>query len=167
MNPEKIKIFSRSPAQTRAVGTRLGEALFPRACVALTGPLGAGKTEFVKGVAAGLGTPTDIPVNSPTFVIVNEYPGRLHLYHLDAYRLTGPDDLLALGFDDMLTGENVVLVEWADRATEALPEDRIVVAISHTEGHTRDIIIEATGKRSRDTLMALRDLGERTDEMPT
>ena len=104
-------LVTDSPAATRAVGVRIGESLRTGDCVALIGHLGAGKTEPVKGSATGAGVPSDVTVNSPTFVMVNEYPGRVRVFHLDAYRLGGAGDLATLGFDEMLAGGGVILFE--------------------------------------------------------
>ena len=125
-------IETHSVEETLALGACLGEQLTPGAVIALVGTLGSGKTHFVKGVARGNGTPADVAVTSPTFVLVNEYPGRLLLYHVDVYRLRGSADLEALGFDEMVQGGGAVLVEWADRVAECLPADHVRVEIEIT-----------------------------------
>ncbi len=102
-------------AATEAFGRRLGGLLFPGAVVALIGPLGAGKTHLVRAVAAGLGVPDPRVVTSPTFVLIQEYAGRLPVYHFDAYRLRGENDFSDLGAHEYFEGEGVCLVEWADR----------------------------------------------------
>ncbi|MBP7746790.1 MAG: tRNA (adenosine(37)-N6)-threonylcarbamoyltransferase complex ATPase subunit type 1 TsaE [Phycisphaerae bacterium] len=120
------------PGRTLALGRRLGRLLRTGDFLALTGPLGAGKTQLIKGVAAGLGVPTEQPVVSPTFVLVREYVGRLKLYHIDAYRLTGAAELLALGVDEMLAEPgSVVAVEWADRVAEAVPACAAWIELEH------------------------------------
>ena len=103
-------------AATEAFGRRLGSLLFPGAVVALIGPLGAGKTHLARAVAAGLGVPDPRVVTSPTFVLIQEYAGRLPVYHFDAYRLRGESDLSELGVHEYFEGDGVCLVEWADRA---------------------------------------------------
>ncbi len=130
-------LTSDSPEQTQRIGQRIGERLTAGSCVALTGQLGAGKTELVKGIAAGAGVTADVTVNSPTFVIINEYPGRLHLLHIDAYRLGGVEEIEAIGIEEMLAGPGAVLIEWADRVPEVLPEHCLHVAIEHTGGNAR------------------------------
>lgn len=116
-----VPLISRSPEETVAAGERLGRILPAGAVVALLGELGAGKTHFAKGVARGLGVAQPERVNSPTFVLVNEYAGRVPVYHMDAYRLTGEADLGELGFEEMLESGGVVLVEWADRVSGSIP----------------------------------------------
>jgi tRNA threonylcarbamoyladenosine biosynthesis protein TsaE len=108
---------------TRALGHALGAAARPGTLVALTGPLGAGKTVFTKGIAGGLGVRS--VVNSPTFVLMNEHPGRLRLFHVDAYRLDDPEEALAAGLLDEREGEGVTVIEWADRLDGWLPAERL------------------------------------------
>ena len=124
-------ITSRSAAQTRAVGRSLGRAAVPGTLLALTGPLGAGKTQLAKGVAEGLGVQS--VVNSPTFILMNEHEGRLRLFHVDAYRLTDPEEALAAGLLDERQAAGVTVVEWADRLEGWLPPDRLEIAIALTE----------------------------------
>ena len=147
MNPDPAtkKVITHSVDETLALGARLGRALTPGSVIALVGTLGSGKTHFVKGVARGNDTPVEIPVTSPTFVLINEYPGRLQLYHIDVYRLRGADDLDALGFDEMVKGGGAVLVEWADRVAELLPADHVRVGLEITGETEREFIFTAFG----------------------
>jgi tRNA threonylcarbamoyladenosine biosynthesis protein TsaE len=116
-----------SAAQTRALGRRLGSAAEPGAFVALSGPLGAGKTLLTKGIAEGLGV-TSV-VNSPTFVLMNEHTGRLRLFHVDAYRLDDPEEALAAGLIEERQAAGVTALEWADRLDGWLPDDRLEIEI--------------------------------------
>lgn len=128
----EVVYTSPDPQLTYAAGRELGQLLRGRDVVALHGPLGAGKTQFTKGLAAGLGVPPDEPVVSPTFVLVREYAGRLRLYHLDAYRLSGAQELRALGFDEMLAeADAVIAVEWAERVADAVPAGAVHVEFAH------------------------------------
>lgn len=142
-------IDSPDLASTHAVGRALGAALVVGDVVALVGPLGSGKTTLVKGIAAGAGVADLRQVNSPTFVIVNEYeaarPGApLTIHHIDVYRLRGSEDLDAIGFDEMCrTG--AVLVEWADRVLDLLPEDRLTLTLIPTGDTTRRLELTAPG----------------------
>jgi len=114
-------------AETRARGRQLGETATPGAFLALVGPLGAGKTEVAKGVAEGLGV-TSV-VNSPTFVLMNEHQGRLRLFHIDAYRLSDPEEAIAAGLLDERQADGVTVAEWADRLDGWLPADRLEIMI--------------------------------------
>ena len=131
-----------SPEQTQAVGRVLGSFLHAGDFVALTGPLGAGKTQLIKGMAAGLGVPEDEPVVSPTFVLVREDVGRLFLSTIDAYRLTGEEELFSLGLAEMLTQDRaVVAVEWADRVPAAVPSDACRISLGHVGGDRRQLVL--------------------------
>src|SRR3954462_12116433 len=103
------------PEATTQLGRQLGQALFPGALIALVGQLGAGKTHLVRAVAEGLGVPDGRAVTSPTFVLIQEYEGRLPVYHFDVYRLSGAAPFGDLGAHEYLEGDGVCLIEWADR----------------------------------------------------
>ena len=117
--------FCGSELETREAGRQLAASLRGGEVLSLEGPLGAGKTTFVKGLAEGLGCGAD-EVSSPTFTLVHEYPsGRMPFVHLDLYRLDEPQELAALGFDDLLTGQTIAAIEWGDKFPEALPHGTI------------------------------------------
>ena len=122
---ERRSLTTRSAAETQAIGRALGATAAPGTLIALVGPLGAGKTQLAKGVAAGLGVTT--VVNSPTFVLMNEHVGRLRLFHADAYRLDDPESALAAGLLDDRQAEGVTVVEWADRLDGWLPAERLLI----------------------------------------
>jgi len=139
-------LLSRSVAETEAVAADLAAGLTGGACVTLTGELGAGKTQFVRGLVRGLGGEPR-SVCSPTFVLLNVYDtGRLTVYHLDAYRATGAEDFEAIGFAELLDQAGVVVVEWPGRVADLLPPNRI------------DITLEPTGRRSRRITIKGREL---------
>lgn len=133
-------VISRSPDETQAVGARLGARLGSGAVVACTGELGAGKTCFLQGLARGLGVTAD--VTSPTFVLVNQYRGRLPVYHLDAYRTGSLTELVDLGLEEMLHGDGVTVIEWADKLVPLLPARTIHVSIHGLGDEPREIRIE-------------------------
>jgi tRNA threonylcarbamoyladenosine biosynthesis protein TsaE len=133
----------RSAAETQALGTRLGAALGPGDVVACVGELGAGKTCFVQGVCRGLGVTSD--VTSPTFVLVNVYRGRMTVHHVDAYRTESLAELRDLGLPEMLHGDGVTLVEWADKLLPLLPPGTITVTIAGLGDEPRRIDIERHG----------------------
>ena len=124
---ETFTIRVVSADQTLKLGEIIGKSLEPGNIIALTGDLGAGKTVLVKGIAKGLGV-EDEP-NSPTFVIMNEYEGRIPLYHFDLYRLSSADELFGIGYEEFFFGDGVTAVEWADKIDEVFPEDRINIEI--------------------------------------
>src|ERR1700750_1105777 len=118
-----------SLAQTEDAGRRLGPLLFPGAVVGLVGGLGAGKTHFVRAVAEGLGVRNPAAVNSPTFVLIQEYPARLPIYHFDAYRLKSSREFADLGVEEYFHGDGVCLIEWADLVMDVLPTERLEIRI--------------------------------------
>jgi tRNA threonylcarbamoyladenosine biosynthesis protein TsaE len=140
---------------TRRLGHALGRALFPGAVIALEGGLGAGKTHLVRAIAEGLEVPDSRIVTSPTFVLLQQYEGRLTMYHFDAYRLTSPEAFLALGAAEMLEDAGVCVVEWADLVERCLPADRLRVRLRVTGETSREALIEATGERHAALLASL------------
>ncbi|MBR4743956.1 MAG: tRNA (adenosine(37)-N6)-threonylcarbamoyltransferase complex ATPase subunit type 1 TsaE [Oscillospiraceae bacterium] len=138
-----MTISSRCEADTRRAGYELGKRCLPGTVIALSGDLGAGKTAFVRGLAEALGCRGR--VTSPTFTIVNEYPGTLPLFHFDMYRLSGPDDLFEIGWEDYLERGGVCAVEWSELIPDAFPPDTVRVAIVKTGGDTREITITFPG----------------------
>lgn len=152
-------------AATEAFGRRLGELLFPGAVVALVGPLGAGKTHLARAIATGLGLTRPESVTSPTFVLIQEYPARLPVYHFDAYRLAGPEEFAALGSDEYLSGDGVCLIEWADKVRPCLPPEHLWVAIDVPNEHRRRFTVTAQGRRYEELLARL-DAAS-ADRLPT
>ena len=146
------RLVSDSPEATIAAGERLGARLGPGDVVALTGELGAGKTCFVQGLVRGLGVTT--AATSPTFVLVNEYRGRLPVHHVDVYRTQSLTELLDLGLDELLTGAGVTVVEWADRCGPLLPARTIRVHIDGVGEEPRRITISdgRTDREGRDAV---------------
>ena len=137
--------ISRSPEETIELGQKLGSQLKGGEVVAICGPLGSGKTHLIKGIAAGIGAKDSKSVNSPTFVIVNQYVGRLDIYHIDAYRLNDISEFEMLGFDDFCYPQSVVLIEWADKVEAALKSiDYIKIELGHRGTTTRTIHIKNT-----------------------
>jgi tRNA threonylcarbamoyladenosine biosynthesis protein TsaE len=134
-----VEIVSASAETTEAAGERLGATLGPGAVVALTGELGAGKTCFVQGLVRGLGA--SARATSPTFVLVNEYVGRVPIHHVDAYRTDSMTELIDLGLLEMVGGEGVTVIEWADKLTPLLPPDAIRVHIAGVGDEPRTITI--------------------------
>jgi tRNA threonylcarbamoyladenosine biosynthesis protein TsaE len=142
-------------AATQAFGRRLGGLLFPGAVVALVGQLGAGKTHLVRAVAEGLGLADGRVVSSPTFVLIQEYPARLPVYHFDAYRLHGEAEFGELGAHEYFEGDGVCLVEWADRVRGALPAEHLRITLTVTGEHSRRAEAEATGEKYEEIVKAL------------
>jgi tRNA threonylcarbamoyladenosine biosynthesis protein TsaE len=144
---------------TEAFGRRLGGLLFPGAVVALVGRLGAGKTHLTRAVAEGLGVNNPAAVTSPTFVLIQEYPARLPVYHFDAYRLSGPREFAELGVDEYFSGDGVCLIEWADKVEATLPVEHLRVEIHVVDENRREFRLDPRGPRYESLVHQL--LGER------
>lgn len=142
-------------AGTEAFGRRLGALLSPGAVVALNGTLGAGKTHLTRAIAEGLGVRNPAAVNSPTFVLIQEYPGPVPVYHFDAYRLSGPREFAELGSDEYLAGDGVCVIEWAEKVAGALPADHLRIDISPVGESGRRFTLTATGDRHNRILASL------------
>lgn len=140
-----IDIVTRTPDETRTVGAGLAELLVPGDVISLTGDLGAGKTTFVQGAARGLGVGE--PVVSPTFVLVREYRGEVPVYHLDVYRLDRLQEVIDLGFEDLLDPSGVIFVEWGDAIDALLPDEHLRVELRTDDGDARRLSFSGRGVR--------------------
>jgi tRNA threonylcarbamoyladenosine biosynthesis protein TsaE len=161
LDPHSLEFISRSAEQTRRAGMRLGSLLQPGDLVGLEGDLGAGKTTLVQGIAAGWGSLDQ--VTSPTFVLVNVYRRRdrsqhrreQRLYHLDAYRLNNEAEAVDLDLE-ALVGNGPLVVEWADRISSVLPQERLWIAMHWVDTDQRDLLISAHGRRFERMLVEFR-----------
>jgi len=151
---KRLQILSRSPAETRALAGRLGAHLAPGDTIALRGELGAGKTEFVRGLAQGLGVPEG-EVASPSFALAHEHQGRLTLVHLDLYRLSEASAEVLPDLEDYLGGPQVAAVEWAERLGNLLPPEHLEVRLEITGAQERRISLTGHGSRGEELLEAL------------
>ena len=147
---------SDSPEATLAIGRALGRSAEPGLVIALIGPLGAGKTQLVRGFAEGLEIADSRLVSSPTFVLIQEYAARLCIYHFDVYRLATPDEFVALGPEEYFEREGVCLVEWADRVMECLPGDRLDIQFAISGTTHRHLALRAMGDRPNRVLARLK-----------
>jgi tRNA threonylcarbamoyladenosine biosynthesis protein TsaE len=136
---------TRSAAETQRLGERIGAAARDGDVVCLFGELGAGKTTLAQGIARGL----DIPrrVTSPTFTLVQEYDGRIRLYHMDCYRMEGAEDLETLDVEDWIGRDGLVVIEWPERILSALPADRLDLRLT-IEDESRRIVFQSGGPKS-------------------
>src|SRR5208337_3937031 len=131
------------------LGRKIGELLLAGDILALWGELASGKTLFTQGIAEGLGVDPEVRVTSPTFTIINEYSGRLHLYHMDLYRISGPDDLETLPWKESVFGDGAAVIEWPYRLGRLLPGKRWDIKFSITGEVTRTILIRGRGWKNR------------------
>jgi len=151
-----FSVVTSSHEQTWRIGQMLGSRLEPGDIVCLYGDLGAGKTSFSYGIALGLEV-KDQYITSPTFTFVNEYKGRIPFYHIDLYRLKDPEELEGIGFEEYIDSDGVTVIEWAERAEDELPDDRLSVYLSYVDEHSREIGFLAEGERYEKLLHDLSD----------
>jgi tRNA threonylcarbamoyladenosine biosynthesis protein TsaE len=147
-----LTLSSDSPAATRRIGARLGRHLRPGDVILLLGELGAGKTCFTQGIGRGLGV-TD-QVKSSSFVLVNEYGGRLKLYHADLYRLEDPREVMDLALEET-AADGVLAVEWPEHAWDELPPEHLLVTLEWADDRRRRLTFEARGQRYEELVRAL------------
>ncbi len=148
-------LVSASEDQTLKIGRLIGRCLDAPVLLLLQGNLGAGKTVIARGIARGLGVATRTPITSPTFTLMNHYPARLDLYHFDLYRLSGPDDLIDIGFDEYAFGDAVALVEWPEKL-ENPDIAGIWIHISTMAEGQRRLTFSAQDTSSQDVLERIR-----------
>lgn len=151
-----ISITTGSPAATLRLGRKIGAILSPHSLLALVGELGCGKTLLTRGVCAGLGVPEG-QVNSPTFILVNEYRGRLPVYHMDLYRLGDGAESLDIGLMDYISRREpgIIIVEWAEKAFAVLPGDYLLVRLEITGKRQRRLTLEDRSGRYREIISLL------------
>lgn len=136
--------LTRSEEETLRLGMLIGRLIEQPTLILLQGDLGAGKTVLARGIARGLGVPETTPITSPTFTLMNHYTARLDLYHFDLYRLSDPDELIELGFDEFAHGSGVSLVEWPERL-EDRGFERLRVELTRESEDLRQVGFEARG----------------------
>ena len=154
---KKIDIMTRSVNETRKLGQKIGTLIKQPLVIALTGDLGSGKTAFVQGLAKGLEVPDGYYITSPTFTLINEYPGRYPLVHVDLYRLETIDGLEDIGLDEMLHGQAVLSIEWADKLSDGLPAEHLLVTLEIIDDDCRSLGLNATGHNVVNLIKALED----------
>jgi len=147
-----LTLISCDPEETDRIGRILGGTLTEGAIIALIGELGAGKTSLTRGIARGLGIHEGYQITSPTFTLINEYPGRLNLVHLDVYRLSGSSDLTDLGYEEYFFGEGVTVIEWAEKIQDVLPENTLYITLTYVETSRRRI--EISGEEAQVMLIS-------------
>ncbi|RME26861.1 MAG: tRNA (adenosine(37)-N6)-threonylcarbamoyltransferase complex ATPase subunit type 1 TsaE [Deltaproteobacteria bacterium] len=145
---EEFEFTSPHRDATVALGRLLGRMAAPGDWIGLSGELGAGKTTLVQGIAKGAGVPDSVPVTSPTFVIVQQYRGRLPIYHIDLYRLEGGEQLEELGYQELAEGDGICVVEWFDLIPEARPCEGLFVYLELIDEDARKVRIQAEGERA-------------------
>lgn len=162
---EQLTFISHSPFETENLGNKLGSILGKGSFVALHGELGSGKTCFTRGLVSAAAPESLHLVASPTFAIMNTYPGHTPVYHFDFYRLSGEDDIYELGFEEYLQGDGICVAEWSERLGNLLPGESINIYIEHTGEDVRQLTLKAVGAGANELLERLANL-ENIDKIP-
>jgi len=143
----KIVIQSRSASETVRIGKTIGSRLLPGDVVGLVGELGVGKTQFIKGLAAGVGIVNSAYISSPSFTLIHEYPGEIPFYHIDLFRLGREQEAEELGLEDYFQGGAITAIEWADHIPSLLPKELLFISIAYVDTNVRSLEIAGKGKR--------------------
>ena len=152
---KRLNLATHSVDETRELGRKIGLLIKQPFIIALIGDLGSGKTAFVQGLAQGLGVPADYYITSPTFTLINEYPGRFPLFHVDLYRLEGLNDFEDIGLDELLHDQAVIAIEWADKLPDAVFDAYLSLRFEIIDVNSRKISIKASGQNEIDLIKAL------------
>jgi tRNA threonylcarbamoyladenosine biosynthesis protein TsaE len=148
------RLITRNANQTKEFGKVVAGLLKVGDIICLSGDLGAGKTTLVKGLASGLRIKED-HVNSPTFVLLNIYEGKLPLFHFDLYRMNSTAEILEIGYEEFFYGQGVAVIEWAERLDDLMPKEYLSIELIHKGEDTRDIVIHSKGGRYQRIIKAL------------
>jgi tRNA threonylcarbamoyladenosine biosynthesis protein TsaE len=152
----RYQITTRSVDETQKLGEIIGTTVTAGTILALTGDLGSGKTAFVQGLARGLEVPDDYYITSPSYTLINEYPGRFPLFHIDLYRISDPMDIEDIGLYEILDDSGIVAIEWADRIEQKLLPDFISIHFEITDDDTRKLCINANDLSNIDLLKKIK-----------
>ncbi|MEG1409198.1 MAG: tRNA (adenosine(37)-N6)-threonylcarbamoyltransferase complex ATPase subunit type 1 TsaE [Terrisporobacter sp.] len=147
-----VKIYLENEEQTREIGYKLGNLLTPKSVVCLIGDLGAGKTTMTQSLAQAL--EVDDYITSPTFTIVNEYEGKMPLYHFDVYRIGSSDEMYDIGFDEYINGDGVCIIEWANLIEDILPDEYLYIEMNYKETG-REMILTPKGEKYEEIVKEL------------
>jgi tRNA threonylcarbamoyladenosine biosynthesis protein TsaE len=151
------EVITSSAGETQKLGALIGSLAVESVTIFLFGELGTGKTCLTRGIGQSLAGGEDVHVSSPSYTLMNLYPGRINLYHFDLYRLSGVDDLEDIGFEDYLQEEGVIVVEWADRAEDLIIEG-LFIRLQHLDESRRRLVFTARGEKHQKFLRQLSEL---------
>lgn len=152
MGNKQIQIITNSLDETRFLGEKTGKNLDPGTVLSLTGDLGSGKTTFVQGLARGLDVPDNYYITSPTYTLINEYPGRYHLFHVDLYRIENHADFDDIGLYEILRSDGITAIEWADKLPRDFLPEYLAIHIDIVNDESRKISMAAHGLRGEDLI---------------
>jgi tRNA threonylcarbamoyladenosine biosynthesis protein TsaE len=159
-------VVSKSARQTRLWGKRLGKLLRGGEIIGLTGELGSGKTCFVRGMAAGLEVDSEAWIRSPTFTLINEYRGRLPVFHIDLYRIGSREELEGLNLREYLYSDGVSVIEWFDHLPAGEVDERLELTLAHVNGSKRELKFSARGEPYEKILEELKGQRPKGSKIP-
>jgi len=151
----QFQITTHTSDETQKLGKTIGKWIEHPLVIGLSGDLGSGKTAFVQGLAEGLEVPDEYYITSPTFTLINQYPGRFPLFHIDLYRLDGISDLEDIGLDELLYDQAVIAIEWAEKMSPDLPAEHLAMTFKITDDDYRRISLIAYGHNLDNLIKAL------------
>ena len=154
----QLNIRTDAPEQTLKLGQKIGRLAASPMVLALTGDLGSGKTLLTQGIAKGLDVPDEYYITSPSYTLVNQYPGRLPLFHIDLYRIETAEALEDIGLYDILAEDGVIVIEWADKLDAGVLAEYILVDLKFVDEDAREIHLSAYGLQTEDLLKKLSDI---------
>ena len=155
MTSRQFQITTHTSDETQKLGKTIGKWIEHPLVIGLSGDLGSGKTAFVQGLAEGLEVPDEYYITSPTFTLINQYPGRFPLFHIDLYRLDGISDLEDIGLDELLYDQAVIAIEWAEKMSPVLPAEHLAMTFKITDDDYRRISLIAYGHNLDNLIKAL------------
>ena len=155
MTSRQFQITTHTSDETQKLGKTIGKWIEHPLVIGLSGDLGSGKTAFVQGLAEGLEVPDEYYITSPTFTLINQYPGRFPLFHIDLYRLDGISDLEDIGLDELLYDQAVIAIEWAEKMSPDLPAEHLAMTFKITDDDYRRISLIAYGHNIDNLIKAL------------
>ena len=143
---------TENPAETQTLGEKLGKTLKRGDVIALVGDLGTGKTCLTQGIARGVGIASDEVVNSPSYILINEYNGKIPIYHIDLYRLENSEEITELGLSEYIEGDGICIIEWAERMADLLPDTciKIHITLADTNASHSSEVRELTSQNPED-----------------
>ncbi len=156
---KSIQITTCNAEETFEFARKIGEKLREGDILALSGELGSGKTCFTGGIARGLGVDESYQITSPTFTLINEYPARIRLFHFDVYRLNEYSELDDLGYDEFISGKGVVVIEWAEKIAEIIPDTAIFINFEYVDDNKRKITIKGSYNKIKEIFADLENGG--------
>jgi len=157
MSNDYFQITTDSVESTKSLGEKLGSLINIRTIFALIGNLGSGKTSFVQGLAKGLDVPDNYYITSPSFTLINEYPGKHKLFHIDLYRIDGPNDFEDMGLYDILEENGVIAIEWADKLSKEFLSEHVAIHFEICNENLRKICITSYGLEEINLLVKLKN----------